>query len=157
MDRILVADVYRIHDNAIAKVDADLSLKDAIGTLARNPSLRGVFLVDTEFKFVGLMTRVNLLRWAHFNLSGTKDRPEIPVAEIFKIIDAHRAREVATYGHTSYSVRENDTLHVALDKMLDAEEDVIAVLDDEGKVLGDLRLSEVLSYLLSYARQAKRE
>jgi len=37
--------------------------------------------------------------------------------------------------------RETDSLQTALDKMLNYEEDIIPVLDSEGNILGDLRLS----------------
>jgi CBS domain-containing protein len=149
MNKILVSDVYHLHDSAMVKMDAGLSLEDAIGALARNPSARGIFLLDSEFKFAGLITRVNLLRWAHLNLSGGRDRQEIPIAEFFKIVNARKARDLAGNNQAALSVKETDTLHAALDKMLDAEEDVLAVLDNEDKVLGDLRLSEVLNWIIN--------
>jgi CBS domain-containing protein len=50
------------------------------------------------------------------------------------------------------SVRETDSLQSALDKMLDNDEDVLPVLNSQGEITGDLRLSEVLSWVLTYGR-----
>jgi len=55
------------------------------------------------------------------------------------------------------SVQESDTLQAALEKMLDDEEDVLPVVDADGKILGDLRLSEVLWWVLAYGRRKTQE
>ena len=50
------------------------------------------------------------------------------------------------------SVRDTDSLQEALDKMLDYEQDVLPVLNSQGEIIGDLRLSEVLSQALIHGR-----
>jgi hypothetical protein len=40
-------------------------------------------------------------------------------------------------------------LQIALDKMLDSEEDVLPVLNSRSEIMGDLRLSEILSWMLT--------
>ena len=154
MDKVLVADVYHLHDSAIIKLDANSSLEDAIGMLARNPTMRGIFLVDSKQRFAGMITKVDLLRWAMLNLTGGTGRHSLGVAEIFRIVDARKVSDLTRGSQKSFSITESDTLQAALNKMLDIEEDVIAVLDSEGKVLGDLRLSEVLSWIINSGKRA---
>lgn len=156
MNKPLVADIYKLHGSASVSMPADSSLEDVIGTLVREPLLRGIFLVDSKQEFVGMVTRVDLIRWAHLNLTGGKERHEIPISEFFRIVDARKAKDLASGDPQVLSVRERDSLQSALDKMLDYEEDVIAVLDNEGRVLGDLRLSEVLWWVFAYGRRATR-
>lgn len=156
MDKTLVSDIYDLHGSAVIKMDADISLEDAIGTFTRNPSFRGIFLLDANQRFVGMITRINLLRWAHLNLTGGKGRHAISISEFFKIVDARKAKDLAGGTQTLY-VKGRDTIQTALDKMLDAEEDIIAVLDKEGRVMGDLRLSEVLAWIIDYNRRAAQE
>ena len=148
MIKALVSNVYGIHGDASLLISEDTPLRDLIIRFASEPSLRGLFLVDSRQLFAGVVTRIDLLRWAHFSLSRGKGRREMPVSEFFRIVDARKARDVASGDLKALSVRENDSLQTALDKMLDNEEDVIAVLDAEGRVVGDLRLSEVLTWLL---------
>ncbi|MDD5501436.1 MAG: CBS domain-containing protein [Candidatus Omnitrophica bacterium] len=157
MDRPLVADVYKLHGDATISIPADSSLEDVIGTLIREPSLRGIFLVNSKQRLVGMVTRLDLIRWAHLNLTGGKGRHEIPISELFRIVDARKAKDLASGDPHVLAVRENDTLQAALDKMLDYEEDVIPVLDSEGKVSGDLRLSEVLWWVLAFGRRATQK
>ncbi|MFA7556107.1 MAG: CBS domain-containing protein [Spongiibacteraceae bacterium] len=153
MNKPLVADVYKLHGSATVSIPADSLLENLIGTLVREPSLRGVFLVNSKQKLVGMVTRLDLLRWAHLNLTGGKGRHEIPISEFFRIVDARKAIDLASGEPRILAVRENDTLQAALDKMLDYEEDVLPVIDSDGKVLGDLRLSEALWWVLSYGRR----
>lgn len=68
-------------------------------------------------------------------------------------MDAKKARDIARGDPRMLSVKENDTLQAALDKMLDHEEDVLPVLNSQGEILGDLRLSEVLRFTLAYGRR----
>lgn len=157
MNNPLVADVYKLHGSAVAILPDDTLLKDAIGSLVRESSLRGIFLVDSKQRYVGMVTRVNLIRWAHLNLTGGKGRHEIPISEFFRVIDAHNAKDLVNRDQRTYSVKENDTLQAALDKMLDYEEDIIPVLDNVGKILGDLRLSEALWWVLAFGRRASQE
>ena len=156
MNKTLVAEVYRLHGSASVSIPADSPLEDVIGEFIREPSLRGIFLIDAKQRFVGMVTRVDLIRWAHLNLTGGKGRHEIPVSEFFRIVDARKAKDLASGDPRVLSVKESDTLQAALDKMLDQEEDVIAVLDSEGRVLGDLRLSEILWWVLTHGRRTAK-
>jgi hypothetical protein len=51
-------------------------------------------------------------------------------------------------------VKESDTLETAFNQMMNFGEDVIPVLDSEGRILGDLRLSEVLLQAVEVGEQA---
>jgi predicted transcriptional regulator len=57
----------------------------------------------------------------------------------------------------SISVRDTDTLQAAFDKMVDNKEDVIPVLDKDGKIIGDLTLNGVLSTLKIDKQQYRTE
>lgn len=153
MNKPRVSDVYKLHGSAVVSLPADSSLEDAIGAFIREPSVQGVFLVDANKKFRSMLTRIDLITWAHLQLSGGKGRHEIPLSEFFRIIDARKAKDLASGDLRILAVRENDDLQSALDKMLDSREDVIPVLDQEGQVLGDLRLSEVLWWVLAFGRR----
>lgn len=113
-----------------------------------HPSSRGIFLVDSRQRLECMVTRVDLLRWAHLQATRGKGRHETPIAEFFRLIDARKGKDLACRGQQAVSVKASDTLETALNKMLEYEEDVIPVVDNEGRVIGDLRLSEVLGWIL---------
>lgn len=145
----LVSHVYKLHGFISTSINSDSSVEEVIGSFVHKPSLGGIFLVDSELRFVGLITRIDLLQWAHIKATGGKGRHEIPISEFYRIADARKVKDLANTYTRRLSVKEEDTLQVALDRMLDYKQDVIPVLDNEGRILGDLSLSEVL-WLVRY-------
>jgi CBS domain-containing protein len=151
-----VREVYRQHGTAAMTLPANASLENLIDIMVREPSVRGIFLVDSEQRFAGMVTRVNLTRWAHLNLAGGKAAKDLPLSEFFRIIDARKAKDLLGGDGPDLSVREEDSLQSALDKMLEIDEDMIAVTDRGGTVLGDLRLTEILWWVITYGRPATK-
>ncbi|MDD5501624.1 MAG: CBS domain-containing protein [Candidatus Omnitrophica bacterium] len=147
-----VSEVYRIHGMASAVLPEDSPLESIIIKFAGEPSLRGMFLTDAQGHFSGVVTRIDLLRWVHLKLFGGKGRHEIAVSEFYRIVDARKGKDIAHSASNMISVRETDSLQSGLDKMLDHEEEVLPVLNSRGEIVGDLRLSEVLSWALTKSR-----
>jgi len=157
MNNPLVSDVYKLHGSVSVSIKTDSSITEIIGEFVRNPSIRGIFLVDSKLRYAGIVSRIDLLRWAHLKLAGGKGRSEISISDFFRISDARKASDLTSGIPRTPSVKENDTLQAALDKMLDYEEDIIPVLDSEGRILGDLGLSEVLWAGFAYGKRTAQE
>lgn len=149
---VSVSEVYRLHGMASAVIPEDSPLESIIARFAGEPSLRGIFLVDSQRRFAGVVTRIDLLRWTHFRLFGGKGRHEMAVSEFFRVVDAGKAKDLCRGVQQALSLKENDSLQTALDKMLDHEEDVLPVINSQGEVVGDLRFSEILSWVLTHGR-----
>ena len=155
MKTILVKDVYQLHGTATDTISEDTSLEHIISRFANEPGLRGVFLIDARQRLSGIVTRADLMKWAHFQLYGGKGRYELSISEFFRIADAKKAKDLARRDGRSLGIKETDSLQTALDKMLDVEEDVLPVIDNQGKILGDLRLSEVLLKAIELGKQVR--
>ena len=153
MKTILVKDVYQLHGTATDIIPEDTSLEHIISRFAHEPGLRGVFIIDARQRLSGIVTRADLMKWAHFQLYGGKGRYELGISEFFRIVDAKKAKDLARRNGRSLGIKETDSLQNALDKMLDVEEDVLPVIDNQGKILGDLRLSEVLLKAIEVGKQ----
>jgi CBS domain-containing protein len=157
MNSHFVSEIYKLHGSVSASINIDSSVEEIIGSFIRQPSIRGIFLIDSKLRYVGMISRIDLLRWAHIKLAGGKGRREIAISEFFRIADARKASDLTDNILRTTSVKENDTLQTALDRMLDSEEDVIPVLDSENRILGDLGLSEVLWAGYAYSRGKEQE
>jgi len=143
MKTILVEDVYQLHGTASVSVVEDIPLKDIVSRFANEPSLRGIFLVDSFQRFAGVITRADLLKWSAFSLLG--GRIEVASTEdAQRIVFATKAKDIRRDDWRSLGISETDSLETALNQMIHNEEDIVPVLDSEGKILGDLRLCEVL-------------
>jgi CBS domain-containing protein len=157
MNNHFVSEVYKLHGGVSVSINVDSSAEEVIGSFVRQPSIRGIFLVDSKLRYVGMVSRIDLLRWSHIKLAGGKGRREITISNFFRIADARKAGDLTGSNLLTLSVKESDTLQTALDKMLDSEEDVIPVLDSEGRILGDLGLSEVLWAGFAYSKRTAQD
>jgi CBS-domain-containing membrane protein len=150
---VRVKEVYGLHGTASDLLPEDTSLEYIIDRFAHEPGLREVFLVDSRQKLSGMLTRTDMLKWIHLQLYGWKGRREISISEFFRFVDAKKAKDLIRTDPRSVAVKETDTLQTVLDKMLDSEEDVLPVVDDEFKVIGDLRMSEVFLKAVEIGKQ----
>jgi CBS domain-containing protein len=145
MATIRVRDVSELHGTATVSVSENTSLEDVITRLAADPGVRGICLVDSGQRFFGMITPPDLLKWTAFRLGSWFPAPgRLSTASVLGIVSATTAKHLARGDWRSLGVRPNDTLGRALKQMIDNEVDTIPVLDAEGRILGDLRLSEVL-------------
>jgi hypothetical protein len=60
MKNIQVGEVFRLHGNAALIVSEDVSLEYVIYYLGHEPNIRGVFLVEADQKFKGVITSVDI-------------------------------------------------------------------------------------------------
>ncbi|HEY98372.1 MAG TPA: CBS domain-containing protein [Dehalococcoidia bacterium] len=156
MKRIMVKDVYELHGTATIMVAEDVPLEDIIITFANNPGIRGAFLVDKEKRFAGIISRMAIMKWADFQLFG-KWKRGVPASEVTQLVDTIKAKYLARGSWRSFGVKEWDTLEKAFNQMMMLGEDVIPVLDDDGKIIGDLRLSEVLMKAIEVGRSGENK
>jgi hypothetical protein len=105
-----------------------ISLDEVVSISAYNPHILRFFLVDSHRRLTGVITRTELMKWAHFKLFGGKSRHEILVTEFFRIVDARQARDLTCGYGRELRVKQTDTLQKALDLMLDFKVDIIPVI-----------------------------
>jgi len=155
MKTIRVKEVYQLYESASISVPEDATLESLVTTLAKRPGVRGVFLIDTSRRVVGIITRSDLLKWARYHFWGEEGMKMIYLREVHQYIGATKAKDIAQGDGRSLGVKEDDTLYTALDRMISFGEDIIPVVDGRGRVLGDLTLSEVLVKAIEAERQAR--
>ena len=125
----------------------DEPLRSTISQFASDPSLRAIFLVDSHQRFAGAINRHDLLKWARVQLGG-RGVAGSGVPDFLHHLAATKARDIAQGDWRSLGVKPEDPIDRALDHMLSFDLTAIPVLDHDGKVLGDIRLSQVLSAIL---------
>ncbi len=148
MKTIQVKEVHRLYGQTSVTVSEDVTLSHVITLLGREPHLKGVFMLDVNQRYIGIISRFDLLKWTQFQLYGAKKIKKIPVKEFLDMVKATKTKDLVINDSVSFSLKEDDTLQTALDLMIGYEEDIIPVLDSEGKIIGDVSLSELLSKAL---------
>jgi len=120
------------------------TLENVIVKLASDPRLRGIFLTDSRMRVAGVITRPDLLRWAALKLRRSHEIEELTTRHILNRVTATLARDLARGDWHTLGVKLEDDMGKALDQMLENDEVDIPAIDDEGRILGDIKISEVL-------------
>jgi CBS domain-containing protein len=144
MDSIKVKDIYQMRGTSSISIPQETSIESITERLACEPGIRGIFVVDDSKSFVGLITSKDLMKWMHLRLYSGQKRRDISVWEGLHLAGADIASDLMQIDSGEFFVKESDTLQKVLDKMLDEKQDVLPVVDEQYKILGDIRLSEVL-------------
>ena len=155
METIKVSDVYDSKNTTTAIFPEDVPLEEIIAKLADDPCLRGVFLVDSRQRFAGVITRTDLLKWAYLQFGRPAGSSGVHISrrDIYDFVISGKAQDVARGDWRTLGVRLNDTLEEALRQMFEHEAIDLPVLAQDGKILGDLRLSQVLREAIEAAKK----
>lgn len=154
METIKVKEIHQLHGKASMAVPENTALDYVVALFGHERHLQGIFMVDSNGKFVGMVSRFDLLRWAQLKLYSGEKIKKIPANEILDLLKATKAKDLEIHDSGSFSLKEEDTLQTALDLMIGYEEDIIPVLDSEGSIIGDVSLSELLSKALEVGIQS---
>jgi CBS-domain-containing membrane protein len=129
-------------------VPMDMPLDEAINRFAGDPTLHGIFLVDAQGNFMGVVSNQDLLEWARLQFDLLSRDYMLPVGKVRRLLTAHTIGDLALPDSGKMAAHLDDSLESALLTMSEYGLEDIAVIDDAGRIINDLRLSEVLHYAL---------
>ena len=148
MKTIRVVEVCRHTPLQSLVARADTRLSRVVNEFAGRDDLHGIFLVDDEERLVGVVNNQDLLQWARLHLDLPLPVPSVSMGQVRRLMMAQRARDLAREGSREAAVYEDETLERALANMAQHNLTAIPVLDKKGRVVNELRLSEVLAVAL---------
>ncbi|MGQ9586437.1 MAG: CBS domain-containing protein [Anaerolineae bacterium] len=156
MNPIFVRDVYDPEGRLSLLVRADEPLEDVLRRFAAlETCLRSIFVTTPDRLLIGVITRADMLHWARLRLGtalrGLTSEPE-SMLRLVQLLRACSAGDAIHPESDKAAVRLDETLDVALQRMLLVDLIAIPVVDHEGRVQGDLTFSRVLWYLLDIER-----
>ena len=153
---MFLRDVYDPELAVSVAVSADEPLEDVLRRFAKKPSLQAIFVTNEADQLIGTISRSDLLDWVRMHqgtLSDSTSRAPDHARQLAACIRVAVARDTVHPGTGKTAVRFDDSVDCALSIMLDLDLSAIPVVDAEGRVIGDLSLSQVLRYLLKERRE----
>ncbi|MBS7651447.1 CBS domain-containing protein [Candidatus Bathyarchaeota archaeon] len=127
-------------------VNENDSLNTIVRAFSEQSSCSGVFVVDKKGRYRGVITRADLLNWARFKLGvGIRSERFISLRDVRRYVFSTTAREIIHRHSYDAYVKPDDDLIKALDLMVSMDVIDIPVVDEQGRILGDLKLSDVLN------------
>lgn len=139
-----------LEDPILLKVDDEF--RQVIKNFADHVELRGIFVLDQDDHFLGVITRSDLLDWTRAKLGTILLRPLTDMNKTIRLVilvSAEKVGDILRPETRNAAVHEDDTLDMALKIMLDTDLSVLPVVDASNHVIGRLRLSELLNMALT--------
>ena len=149
MDQMTVKEIHGKHAAAFKTVTESTSLDTVVWTFAAGASVQAVFVIDDTGSYRGAITRNDLLKWVTAKIVGSEATSSLGAGNMREILTAGDAGYLMRGDSTVPPVSETMDLAAALTLMMNSGEPVLPVVDSEGKLVGDLRISEILHSVLS--------
>ncbi len=148
MQTVSVAKVCETSKMQALIVPQNMPLAEAIWHFAQDHDLRGIFLIDEQERLVGVVNKQDLLDWVRVELALPPQTQSPSIAQVRRIVMAETAGDLARVDSVETAVSLSDTLADALNKMTRHNMVDIPVVDEDGRIVNDLRLSEVLAFII---------
>lgn len=138
---IKVGEVYEVMVGKPALVYEDAILKDAVDAMTENLASRKVYVVDREGVLKGVITTETMLRQVGYKL-GVR---EAGVISWIKYVSGVLRDNVTEYMEKNpVTVTDNHKVLDALRKMVEYHLNDLPVVDEEGKIVGELLSLELM-------------
>ncbi len=160
LQRLTVKEAYRLDDKDPIILRLNDNISQVLNNFAQHADLRGVFVVDDDNSFFGVITRVDLLDWARVKLGAGLRKPLIDMDKTIRLItliDASTVGDILRQETKKVAVFANDTLAHALQMMIEADLIVLPVIDESQSIIGSLTLSEILNLVLTKSQEQSIE
>ena len=148
MRTVPIADVCEQSQMQALVVEGDMPLAEAVRRFATDHTLRGIFLTDSNSRLSGVINKQDLLHWVSLQLDQPAAGEPMTVGQMRRLVSAQRVADLAAPGSAKAAVRLDQTLADALHNMTYYKLADIPVIDSDGRIVNDLRLSEILAYML---------
>ena len=147
MENLRVSDVCQPCSLTLA-VREDEGIEAVIRRFASEPETHALFVVDKKGKLKGLVKIRHILNWVRLKIGAGRERHGFTVSEAFEAIKLAQSTKIGEIGSPPITVKPDDSLAHVLNLMAAEEVVEVAVIDEEGQLLGEIKLPLLLSRLL---------
>lgn len=151
-DNLRIRDIFDPKDMHTLLVHEKDTIRNAIRHFAEDPCCGGIFIIGKDRRFKGVITRYDLLTWAKFKIGAGIESDAISIDEIHKYVHSTKIKEFINKYSDRICLKLDSSLIDALNLMLSEDLITVPIVDESGKILGDLKLSEVLTKILEMKR-----
>ena len=156
MDKLKIKDLCMPCTETLKVKDSE-GIKTAIERFTALPDVHALFVVDGQGRLKGIVKIRHLLNWVRVKLGVHQERRKITISEAFEVVKMSRSMKIKDILSPSVSVKLEDTLEHALNVMANEELVELAVVDEKNKLIGEMKLTSLMSKLLKQAEKEKSE
>ncbi len=138
LQKLIVKDAYRLDDEDTILVRLTDEFSQVIHNFAQHAELRGVFVVDDNNCFLGVITRTDQLEWAQAKLGAVLLNPLTDMNKTIRLITLIKAStvgDILRQETKKAAVLATDTLAHALRMMIETDLIILPVVDESQHII----------------------
>ncbi len=151
MNKTFVKEILLPSSRTLAAREHD-PIETAIQQFVHQPDVHTLFIVDENEKLKGLLKLHYILNWVKLKLGmNLTDRASMRVAgtsQAFEIMKLCQSQTIGDIISPAATVKPSDTLEQALHILVHEQLEELPVVDESGKLIGEIRLTQLLSRML---------
>ncbi len=151
MQKTKVSEICHPCSKATA-VSEDDGIEAAIRRFASQPETHVLYVVAKSGRLKGLVKIRHLLNWVRLKTGVGQERRDftrgVEAFEAFEFIKLAQSTKIGDIVSTAVTVKMDDTLAHALNLMASEEVVEVAVVDSKKKLIGEIKLTDVMARLL---------
>jgi len=149
MGAITVRDIVFLLETSSILVSEDEPIELVIERFAKDLRLRGIFVIDSSRRYIGAITRYELLLWTRSHLGDVPEDFNWKILYDLKaVIRSSKAVDMVREGSGEAFVHVDDSLSKALSLMMRHRLNDLPVLNSAEEIIGDLKLPDILNKIM---------
>jgi CBS-domain-containing membrane protein len=151
MHKTKVSEICQPCSIALTVKESD-GIEAAIRRFAQEQDTHTIFVIDTKGKLKGSVRLKDILDWVRLKLGIGQEQQRltrgVETFEAFQFLRLAESTKIGDIVSSAASVNTDDTLAHAINVMAEAKVVEVAVVDNGGNLLGEVKLTKVLAKLL---------
>ena len=140
-----VKDVVYLLETSSILVSEDEPIETVIERFAKDLRLRGIFVIDSSRRFMGVITRFELLLWTRRYIGDVPEDFDWKIMDDLKaVIHSAKAVDMVRERSKEAYVHADDPVSKALSLMMLHRLNDLPVLNNAEEIIGDLKLPDIL-------------
>lgn len=154
MEKLKVSDLCHPCSVALFVREND-GIEAAIRRFASQPEAHALFVVDDKRRLKGMVKIRHLLNWVRLKLGVSRERRNITVAEAFDVVRLSQSSKIGDIISPAVSVKKDDSLDHVWNLIANEELVELAVVNKKNELIGEIKLTGIMSYLLNSKADSK--
>ncbi|MBK7895789.1 MAG: CBS domain-containing protein [Candidatus Promineifilaceae bacterium] len=154
MNQLPVAVIAENSPQRALFVAPDAELEEVLELLLADKTRKSVFLLDEEARLSGVVNMKELLIWGWLHLGLLNVPFTLSERKLRRLARAQVVADLQIPNSKSMVISVAQSVEDALDTLLLSNQDAVAVVDENGRVINDLHIDDLLTYALQEAKGA---
>ncbi len=154
MNQLSVAEIAGSSPQRALFVPPKEALESVLEQLLADQTRKTIFLIDDDKQLSGVVNLKELLIWGWLHLGLLTVPFRMSERKLRRLGRAHVAADLQIPNSQQMTISVNGSMEDALDALLLSSLDAVAVVDENGRVVNDLHIDDLLTYAM---REAKGE